>query len=365
MAQTPSGDESPADAGAQTPAGTIKPVAVMPFVGDDLALSERLQSAVIGEVEKMEGFSTEPISPTEFPETLEFRPDEPPDPVYSGTMPYVLTGEYYFDTEDLEHFQLWLWNSNDGSLIYTDELVAEGVDEAEGYLPALVSWVFSKIPFVVVREEILNVEKPGEELMAEGDRAGEKGPSFPRLYLGLWGGASFSAYNARTTESFDAGMSQGFGGAAAFLAGYRPWRFFSLQAEAIFSLDAFKVFIAQESGSEILHTTTQYTSLSLLLPLLIRFPFEAGKYHISLALGPYYIFPMSQIVDEGSAYPYQMDLPLGIMGGIDLGYAFGPGELFGSLRYGRDLGLTIVRSGLQYAQARVMVFLGYRFGFFN
>ena len=122
-------------------------------------------------MEGLPNYTPVSISSEAQPETLRLRPDEPQDPMYLGDMPFVLTGEYYFDTEDLEHFQLWLWNSNDGSLIYTDELVAEGVDEAEGYLPALVSWVFSKIPFVVVREEILNVEKPGEELMAEGDRA--------------------------------------------------------------------------------------------------------------------------------------------------------------------------------------------------
>jgi hypothetical protein len=364
-AQTPPGNV----AGEATPAAPEeKPVAVMAFVGDDLDQSERLRAAVVQEVENLDNYTPRQISSGEFPETLTSRPDEPPNPSYLGDMPYVLTGEYYFDTEDMGHFQIWLWNSADGSLVYTDELVAENIEEAESYLPALVAWVFSRIPVPPPPVQVVvDVRGAVEEVMAER-RAQEEGirqdpDSYYRLYLGLRGGGSASAYYSRTTGWYDAGMSQGFGGEAGFVVEYRPWKYLSFQGEAIFALDVFKVFKITQVGNQDIHTTGQYSALSMLFPLLIKTPIEGDKFSISLAGGIYYIVPIGQMLTEEGSYSYQIDLPLGFMAGIDLGHTLGPGELFMSLRYGRDMGMTIVRSGLQYTPNRMVLSVGYRFGF--
>ncbi|MDR2364163.1 MAG: hypothetical protein LBD65_07085 [Spirochaetaceae bacterium] len=369
-AQTPPGTESPAPSAGETPAAAPekKPVAMMAFLGDDLAQSEQLRSVVVREVEGLAEYTPQHVSSDTFPETLEFRPDEPPDPKYLGEIPYVLTGEYYFDTEDLGHFQLWLWNSADGSLVYTDELVAENIEEAESYLPALVSWVFSRIPPPPPPVQVVvDVRGMVEEVMAgrgreDGKETGEPA-SFPRLYLGMRAGGAANAYYSRTTERYDAGMSQGFGGEVAFMVEYRPWRYLSFLGEAAFSLDAFKVFRINQVGNQDIHTTSQYTSLSVFFPLLIKTPIEVGLFSISLLAGAYYIVPLGQIVNEGASYPYRIDLPLGLMVGMDMGHALGPGDLFVSLRYGRDLGITMVHSGLQYTPNRVILSVGYRFGF--
>ncbi|MDR0690187.1 MAG: hypothetical protein LBG08_08010 [Spirochaetaceae bacterium] len=356
----PAGEETPA------PPPEKKPVATMPFLGDDLAQSAQLRSVVVREVEGLAEYTPRHISSDSFPETLDFRPDEPPDPKYLGEMPYVLTGEYYFDTEDLGHFQLWLWNSADGSLVYTDELVAEDIEEAESYLPALVSWVFSRIPPPPPPVQ-LTVDLRGmvEEVMGERNRGTETGEPVPfsRLYLGMRVGGAVNAYYSRTTDRYDAGMSQGFGGEAAFMVEYRPWRYLSFLGEAVFSLDVFKVFKINQVGNQDIHTTSQYTALSVYFPLMIKTPIEVGPFSISLFAGAYYILPLGQIVDEGASYSYRIDLPLGLMVGMDMGHSLGPGDLFVSLRYGRDLGMTMAHSGLQYTPNRVALSVGYRFGF--
>jgi hypothetical protein len=371
-AQTPpgagtAGTESPAPSAGETPAAAPekKPVAMMAFLGDDLAQSDQLRGVVVREVEGLAEYTPLHISSDTYPEILNFRPDEPPDPKYLGEAPYVLTGEYYFDTEDLGHFQLWLWNSADGSLVYTDELVAENIEEAESYLPALVSWVFSRIPPPPAPVQlVVDLRGMVEEVMTERGREEVGEPaSFSRFYLGLRTGGAASAYYSRTTERYDAGMSQGFGVELAFMAEYRPCRYLSFLGEAVFSLDAFKVFRVNQVGNQDIHTTSQYTALSAFFPLLIKAPFEVASFSISLLAGVYFILPLGQIVDERGSYPYRVDLPLGFMVGMEMGHTLGPGDLFVSLRYSRDLGMTMVDSGLQYTPNRVVFSIGYRFGF--
>jgi hypothetical protein len=116
------------------------PVAVMPFAGDDPALNNRIRAAALAERENLAGFIPRPL------DAGGSFSDSPPDPALLEGAPYVLTGEYYFDDEDMLHFQMWLWNGANGALVYTDELVTENADEAEGYVPSLAAWVFSKIP---------------------------------------------------------------------------------------------------------------------------------------------------------------------------------------------------------------------------
>jgi hypothetical protein len=338
-----------------------KPVAVMAFVGDDLSVSSRLRGVVVQEVNGLEGYIPRQVSSDEFPETLGFHPDEPPDPRYPGDMPFVLTGEFYVDTENLQHFQLWLWNSPDGSLVYTDELVAEDTEEAESYLPALVAWVFSQIPKPV--EVVVDIQGMLEDALAGKDQGDGEAGAFFQLHLGGRLGGAASAYYIRTTGSYDAGMTQGFGVEAALMAEYRPWRFLSFQAEAVFALDSFKAFKIERRGLDEIHTTTQYTAFSVLFPLLVKFPFDVGAFKIGIAAGPYLVLPLGQAVAEGYSYSYRLDLPLGLMGGIELGHALGPGDLFLTLRYSRDFGITMVSSGLQYTPARVVLSVGYRFGF--
>jgi hypothetical protein len=348
-------------------------VAVMPFSGDDPEKNNRVRNRVIQEVENHPNYTPVSISSETHPETLRLRPDEPPDPMYLEDTPFVLTGEYYLDIEAQEHFQIWLWNSLDGSLVYTDELVAEDIEEAESYLPALVTWVFSRIPrtqevrVAVDLQGAVDLKGAMEDAIARSGQGADDPASgqaaFPKFYIGMWLGGSFSSFYTRMTGDYDPGMSQGFGINTGLTLGFRPWRFFVLQIDPMFNVDIFRVFSIKEENNQNIHTSSQQISMSMLFPLMIRVPIREEQFNISLVAGPYYILPVGQLANERGAYSFRYDLPLGIMGGMDLGYSIGSGELFGSLRYARDLGMTIVSNGLQYIQDRVIISIGYRFGF--
>jgi hypothetical protein len=368
------------------PPGDI-PVAIMPFLGDDLAVSARLQDQVSGRLDGLSGFIPRTLSAEKFPEYLALRPDEPPDPSILGDSPFVLTGEYYFDSESLEHFQLWLWNSSGGALIYTDEMVFENSEEAANYLPPLVTWIFSKIskpaetPLKIAgetpgemppgisgeRAEEVPPETPGErtaQIIDGRDTRGDgKSPAFSRLYLGLRGGASFNTYETRGTGTYQPGSIKSIGLETALTAELRIRYFLSIQTETAFNLESFMPFIRKRQGNDEIFTNDRYRAASFQIPLLFKVSLPFGEWRPSFYFGPYVALLLLPIKNPAGSYSYRMRPPFGIIWGMDLGYTLGPGEIFFDLRYEMSLGMTIVQATmLQYNQNRISMSLGYRFG---
>jgi hypothetical protein len=68
---------------------------------------------------------------------------------------------------------------------------------------------------------------------------------------------------------------------------------------------------------------------------------------------------------DGDSYQAKLDLPLGVLLGLDVDYALGGGkfgELYWSLRYNIDLGLTSVEeTGLHYTRNRLVFSAGWRY----
>ena len=313
------------------------PVAVMRFAGDDPAITARIRDVTVEEVRNQKRFSPLPLN------AAGPRPDEPPDPSLLSGLPYVFTGEYYFDADGMHHFQLWLWNSETGALVYTDELLAEDVEEAEGYLPALVTWVFSKIPVTETVTPAAAVPEPEEEA-AEPEK-------YPKLFLGLRAGGSQDFQFIKSTRDYSEGMGQSFGGEGAITVEFRPWRNFGFQAEGVFAAESFDVYSRNTAGSVL---TDRYGGAYLLFPLLLKAPLDLDGLRLSFLGGPAYILPLP---GTGS-----QDMPLALVTGIDLGGGLGPGELYGSLRAGIDLGLTSAEdTALSYTRWRVGLSAGYKF----
>jgi hypothetical protein len=364
---------------AQTPSGNAGtgpvPVALMVFVGDDLNIGAEFQEKVIGEVQNLNGYASQQVTSTQVPQSLNFPPDQPPEPVYLGDSRLVLTGEYYIDTDDLQHFQLWLWNSSSGSLVYTDEMVFEDMEEANGYLPPMVSWIFSHVPVeyhtttrvVEIREE--------ETAPTQEDEPVEESTEFPlfigRFYLGLRGGGSFNAYSSLVSGGYEAGMSQGFSAGGAVIIEYRIFHFLGIQAEAIFNYDTFKVAkITDINATQSIRSTDKVTSMSLMIPLLIKVPLEMGKFVLSPFVGVYYAIPLGPLkiesndalVGPSGSFTYTVDPPFGLVLGLDTGFSLGPGELFADLRFSRDVGMTVAGGGygIQYIRNQIALSLGYR-----
>jgi hypothetical protein len=342
----------------------------MAFVGDDLNIGSWFQTGVIGEVGDMEGFSTRQVSTTQYPETLNFPADMPPDPSYPGSAPFVLTGEYYIDIDDLQHFQLWLWNSASGSLVYTDEMVFEDMEEAEGYLPPMVRWIFSHVltdQFITITNNDRPVLQP--ETTSEETKTAEpvQSPTTRRLYLGVRAAGSFNTYATLVAGGYEAGTSQGFSLDGAVLVDFRIFRFLGLQAEAIFNFDTFKV---AKIVNNSYRTTDRFSAMSLMLPLLVKVPVDIGKFTVSPFVGAYYILPLGTLKmtpesPQGSdaSYSYKTNPALGFLVGVEASLAMGPGEIFTDFRFGRDIGTTVANggNGVQYVRSRIGLSVGYKF----
>ncbi|MFP3090866.1 hypothetical protein LQZ21_11130 [Treponema sp. TIM-1] len=351
-----------------------KSVALMTFLGDDLGIGAQFQDGVDREVLALGGYTTHRISAEEFPQSLSLSPDYPPDRIYLGDLQYSLTGEYYVDMDDLQHFQLWLWNSRNGSLVYTDEMVFEDMEEANSYLPPMVSWIFSHIPVesyinvtTVTNENTNSIEEPVVSTVEES--SAPKHIFRGKLNLGIRGGGVYTTYGANiSVGGYGSGQSQGFSGEGALMLEFRIFKLFGIQVEGVFTHDTFKVVKVITQPTQEVRATDHYMGMSLMFPLLLKMPIETGVFTISPFAGAYYVMPIGELTQianesgqENVSYTYVVDPPLGLILGLEGGLRLGPGELFADLRFSRDIGTTMIRQGIQYSRSRLTLSLGYKF----
>jgi hypothetical protein len=375
-----SGPPSPAE---RTPATDI-PVAVMAFQGTNVIQSRQLYDAVIREARRLEGYTSRPLSFVESPNDPGLPPDRAPGPAFLGAAQYVLTGEYYIDNEDVWHLQLWLWDSSNGSLVYTDEEIAENMAEAEGYLPTLLSWILSHIP---AEQEISppDTRPPARQTgsperqrisppeTASGEAKEEDSPAFTMgLYLGLRGGGSFNVYSLpRISGGYESNIGQSFTNEAAFFAEFQVLRFLSLQGEVVLTPDFLRLskLVPNDEGDNI-RVTDDFSSMSLMFPFLIKTPFRMGIFASSLYAGAYLTMPLGNTkmkngdpAGSGGSYSFGITQYFGILLGLDMGVSLGPGELLLDLRYSKDFGLTRIQvtPELPYIRSRISLSAGYKF----
>lgn len=370
---------APFGGNAQTPPDSGIPVMLMPFTGDDLAISGRFHDELIREIETMSNYTPLPFSAGE-EEALDLPPDAPPDAALLGESRYVVTGEYYVDTDAMRHFQIWLWESTNGALTYTDEMVFEEMEEADMYFPPLVTWVFSKItveaavetepePEAAPETEIALEPAPETEAALEPEPDPEPVKPIParRLYLGLHGGLSLNTYASLHSENYATGVSQNMGFETAAALEFRVLRFLSFQAEAVFNYDMFD--LGRTLTPQNTRITDTFNAMSLRFPLLIKIPLDTGFSTPAIFAGAYYILPLGKMniryygESEEASSSVKIDLPLGIVVGIELSFPLGPGEIFTQMRYERDLDITRISEGKggQYVRSEAGLSLGYKF----
>jgi hypothetical protein len=373
---------------SSTPASVVT---LMTFVGDDLDLSAHLHDAVFTEIERIDGYIPQLVTALQYPESIRFHPDEPPAASYLGDSKYVLTGEYYVDLdEEMRHFQLWLWKSQDGVLVYTDELVAEDMAEAMSYMPALVTWVMSRIP--EERHVTIMEQKPEMDINVSGTVSVEtkqpeppavweppvKNPLHRWLYIGVRAGPSFRFYslNDRISE-YDSSFSQSLSYEFAFFVNFRFLDFVSFQGEIVFAADdaAFQApeIIPIGANYRYIHYTDSFKSKSLTFPLLLKFPIEFSSFIIVPFGGAYFTLPLGKIKLETSdqtpresgPFDYKLSFPLGITFGFDIGTPLGPGLFLFDFRFATDLGNTKIHNstGFTYTRYNLSLSLGYEISF--
>jgi hypothetical protein len=349
----------------------------MAFAGGDAALNVLLRDAVINEVQALGGYTARPVSREEHPEILGLPPEKPPAPGYVGSARYALTGKFYIEPdEERGRFQLWLWNSGDGSLVYTDESVARTREETLSYMPVMVSWIFSHIP-QEGQSPPLGAAVTTAPRGAAAPRGGAADDLFDRwLYVGLRGGGSFRFYTlSESAKDYHSAGSNDFSYEGSIQAACKFLPFMSVQAEVVFTQDRAKF---QGSGyyndpnntSWQIFYTDNYTSTSFLFPLTVKFPLVFDPYIISPFGGAYVTLPLGRITRDSNIavrntgdFDHNLTGYFGLTAGVDLGMKLGPGIFFLDLRYGSDLGETLISLGegntVRYRRAMLSISVGY------
>jgi hypothetical protein len=126
-------------------------------------------------------------------------------------------------------------------------------------------------------------------------------------------------------------------------------------------------------GDSLKHSPDTFRFLSFIFPLVIKVPLKLGNFLLSPYAGAYYILsPWGAEMtsgtlegEAGSVFGSRTDLPVGFTAGMDLGFIAGLGEFFADLRYGSNLGTTVIgdQEGPRYMWDRVSLCFGYKFGF--
>ncbi|MDR0553706.1 MAG: hypothetical protein LBG76_02755 [Treponema sp.] len=65
-----------------------------------------------------------------------------PSPSMTRDAPLALTGEVALGEDGLYHLRLYLWNTSDQRLVFSDEVVVEDRQGAEDMLPGILIWIF-------------------------------------------------------------------------------------------------------------------------------------------------------------------------------------------------------------------------------
>jgi hypothetical protein len=335
-------------------------VGILPFIGDGEA-AEVFNRAVVTGVTNLQKYSSRSISagaveaagvriPTDMPPVRELVPG----------VRYALTGGVYPGTNSNEYYlQLWLWDITGSTMIYTDDLVYQDINEGLKSVPGLVEWLFSHIIEVTPEDEAPPESGWEEKLISIGVRSG--------LSQRWYTSPDETAPGARALN-FEGGL---------FLS-VRLSSLFSLQAEADFSFDNLVyrgVTITGREGTRIPLENVKYTTNSLAFPLLFKLNLRAGNFRIAPLAGIYGFLPLGkasyreQPLEREDAFSWSAAAPLGYILGLEAAMKFGPGMLVGDIRYAGDFSSITVHDApatgkdTSYKRMGLSFTLGYAFGF--
>ncbi|GHV70928.1 hypothetical protein AGMMS49928_20620 [Spirochaetia bacterium] len=409
----------PVLAWAQTP--DPRPIAVMPFSGEEDEINQQFRDSVTVEIQALPG--NFPPTQRELPDGADvdtYPADEPPtfllmESFDSGEdgFQYAVTGQSFPDDGE-HHLQVWLWDIMEPTLIYTDELVCEEIDEAAEYMTALIEWVFSHMPEVSDDDDLGDDEgepdpgprqlpplEPQETIPVPTGRT--TAPNFDDedkwFYLGGRVGGGLRFYFPTDADSMfdDFRFSQdlaftttgrnakspapGFSFEGGLHAAVQLLPFFAIQAEFIFTFD--QAEFEANLGSDKVTIKTQ--TMSLMVPMMAKITFRPVPFLVAPYGGIYYAVPIGGFSWKDSAggdynigtYTYG-EFNLGWLGGITMGMKMDrfrrnlPGLIFFDLRYSMDMSGISVQSKVTgdgsnplFSRGMLTLSFGYEIGFVN
>jgi hypothetical protein len=194
------------------------------------------------------------------------------------------------------------------------------------------------------------------------------------LRLGLRLGPSFRFYTPPDDTPYTGGDTQAVSMDLALQAGVQILPFLSIQAEVVFTWDnaSLWAYEGQTSGG---HTsanryTIDYSSFSLLFPLLAKFDFYPGEFKISPFIGAYCLVPLGNLkvsnsLNDGEDSPsWSVSPPLGLLGGLSGAMKMGPGAIIADVRYAADLENLEAENKDIFRRSMISLTVGYELGFF-
>jgi hypothetical protein len=246
------------------------------------------------------------------------------------------------------------------SMIYTDDLVYEHIDEGLEALPGLVEWLFSHIVLVPVEDE-----PPAEPVWNE-----------KRVMVGVRSGMSQRWYTA-PEESASAPGAHALNFEGGLLVSVFLDSRFSVQAEIDFTLDNLVYRGIDNTGGNGAYTpflaNAKYTTYSLMFPVILKANFRPGRFRLAPFAGIYLFAPLGGAVFQKNpggkedSLSWSANVPLGFITGVEIGMNLGPGIFFGDVRYAGDFGTIKIQDAEEtsYRRGALSFTLGYGFGFID
>jgi hypothetical protein len=285
--------------------------------------------------------------------------DMPPIRELAPGARYALTGGVYPGTYDNQYYlQLWLWEMIGSTMIYTDDLVYQNIDEGLQSVPGLVEWLFSHIVEVVKETEPEPEKVREEKLLTVGVRTG---------FSQRWYTAPEETIAGARALDFEAGIF-----ASVFLN-----RLLSFQAEMDFTFDNLVYRGISNTGGTGNYSPAlaneKYTLYSLTFPFTVKANFRPGNFRIAPFAGLYVFAPLGKTpyrrnpTGETDSFSWSASVPLGFTTGLEGALKFGPGMIIADIRYAGDFTNITISDAADTAFKRNMLTfsMGYGFSFID
>jgi hypothetical protein len=339
-------------------------VAILPFIGEEEAAAN-FDRAVAEAVIDLQKYSSRSVSAVTVEAAgVRIPTDMPPIRELTPGARYALTGGVYpGNYENQYYLQLWLWDMANSTMIYTDDLVYQDIDEGLESVPGLVEWLFSHI-IEVVREAEPEVEEAWKDkLISAGIRSG---------ISQHWYMSPEETAPGAHALNFEGGL---------FLS-VRLNSLFSIQGEVNFTFDNLVYRGVTNAGGEQVYTPVleneKYTYYSLTFPLLFKANFKSGIFRLAPFGGIYAFLPLGEVsyrrnpAGTEDTFSLSVPVPLGYTAGFEAAMKLGPGALIADIRYAGDFDTTTIHDGVEavkkdtnYKRGMLSFTLGYAFGFID
>jgi hypothetical protein len=329
-------------------------IAVLPITGTNLEDAEPLYESLIQEVNAYGKYRAVRTSTTD------------------ATAEFTLTSTLIEEIDDIL-LQLTLWRTKTNEVLVSQEMVYGNLDDALGLMPLLVQTLLDNIPVIVPPEEDFWRDR--------------------WLHLALRGGAAPRLYYSEDSPG-NTPISIGLTFETALSVGVPVWKYLTIQAEAVFTMDSVSAkdyLLVQRNPGDPGYAefgpigwssqNIRFTTFNLSFPLILKTHILHGTLMVSPFIGAALTATVNPVTNnykkesDGEVLVeeklnYSMEIPVGLIAGVYLGMKLGPGALFMDLRFNTDIGRITVEPptdpqdvGMSFRRFGITFSLGYEFGF--